>query len=227
MLVELLAGPECPHANEALAELKRKAGVLLPEAEVVERQVADAEQAAELGMAGSPSLRIDGRMFDPVGPGGGRLACRSWPESEGVPPDWWLEAALLWARRPQHLLFLCRANSARSQLAEAIARSLAPGGMRVCSAGSEPTELRPEVGEVLAEIGLDSASQRAKPIDDVELDAIDAVITLCSEEICPFFPRPVAQLHWPLADPVAAGGLDAFRRCRDELRQRLAVLLQG
>lgn len=227
MLVELLAGPECPHANEALAELKRKASVLLPEAEVVERQVADAEQAAEIGMAGSPSLRIDGRMFDSIGVGSGQLACRSWPESEGVPPEWWLEAALLWARRPRHLLFLCRANSARSQLAEAIARSLAPGGLRVSSAGSEPTELRPEVGEVLAEIGLDSASQRAKPIDDVELDSVDAVITLCSEEICPLFPRPVAQLHWALADPAAGGGLEAFRRCRDELRQRLAVLLQS
>ena len=226
MLLELLAAPMCPHASEAYAELKRKAAVLLPDAELVERVVDVEERAAELGMAGSPSLRIDGKPFDAAGPDAGQLACRSWPESEGVPPDWWIEAALLWARRPRHILFLCQANAARSQLAEAIARSLAPSGLRVSSAGSQPTELRPEVGEVLAEIGLDSANQRAKPMDEVEQDSVDAVITLCSDEICPFFPRPVAQLHWALPDP-EGGGLDAFRRTRDELRQRLAVLLQG
>jgi protein-tyrosine-phosphatase len=127
------------------------------------------------------------------------------------------------------LLFLCVANSARSQLAEAIARSLAPSGTRVWSAGSRPTQLRPEVVTVLQEIGLDTSGQRAKPVAAIPATEVDTVITLCAEEECPAWLGPAQRLHWGLPDPAAVQGaeaerLAAFRSVRDELRRRIAAL---
>lgn len=128
------------------------------------------------------------------------------------------------------LLFLCVANSARSQMAEAIARSLAPAGTQVWSAGSRPTALRPEALAVLREIGLDAGDQRAKPIAAVPARAVDTVITLCAEEECPAWLGPATRLHWALPDPAAVAGSEAerlavFRSVRDELRRRIAALL--
>jgi arsenate reductase len=120
------------------------------------------------------------------------------------------------------------ANSARSQMAEGIARRLAPAGMRVSSAGSEPSSVRPEAVAVLAEIGVDIGDQRSKGVDEVERP-VDAVITLCAEEVCPVWLEPATRLHWALPDPAGVNGspeerLAAFRAVRDELRRRLAVL---
>lgn len=128
------------------------------------------------------------------------------------------------------ILFLCVANSARSQMAEAIARALVPPEIRVWSAGSQPTALRPEAVQVLLEIGLDAADQRAKAMTEIPATAVDTVITLCAEEVCPAWLAPARRLHWPLPDPAAttepeAGRLAAFRSVRDELRRRIADLL--
>jgi arsenate reductase len=146
-------------------------------------------------------------------------------------PAWLLEAAFLRTLAPSHILFLCVANSARSQLAEGLARSLAPSGVRISSAGSAPTALRPQAIEALAEIGLDISSHRSIGIDEVELP-VEAVITLCAEEVCPVWLEPVARLHWRLPDPAAAIGsagddIEAFREVRDELSKRLRVLFKG
>ena len=143
-------------------------------------------------------------------------------------PDWLLEAALLRALAPEHVLFLCVANSARSQLAEGLGRSLAPSGVRVSSAGSEPTSVRPQAIQVLAEIGIDIGAHVSTGIDDVERP-VSAVITLCAEEVCPVWLGQAWRLHWGLPDPAGVEGsdaekLEAFRSVRDELRSRLAVL---
>ncbi len=128
------------------------------------------------------------------------------------------------------ILFLCIANSARSQIAEGLARSLAPAGTTIWSAGSRPTHVRPEAVAVLAEIGIDARGQRAKPIADVPANEVDTIITLCAEEECPVVLVPaVTRLHWGLSDPATAMGseeerLAAFRRVRDELRRRIADL---
>lgn len=142
--------------------------------------------------------------------------------------DWPREAALLASRTPRHILFLCVANSARSQMAEGIARALAPEGVRISSAGSEPTSVRPEAVRALAEIGIDIAHHRSSGIDDVD-GPVDAVITLCAEEVCPVWLDAAIRLHWGLPDPAAAPGgeeerLAAFRSVRDELRSRLGAL---
>ena len=146
-------------------------------------------------------------------------------------PGWHLEAAMLRALEPRHILFLCVANSARSQLAEGIARDLAPAGVKISSAGSEPTSVRPQAIAVLEEIGLDISHHESISIDEVERP-VDAVITLCAEEVCPVWLEDAWRLHWGLPDPAGVEGteeekLDAFRSVRDELRTRLGVLFRG
>jgi thioredoxin type arsenate reductase len=133
---------------------------------------------------------------------------------------------VLRAAPPRAILFLCVANSARSQMAEAIGRAEAPPGVRVYSAGSEPKSVHPLAIRVSAEIGLDMTGQQSKSVSQVPATEIDTVITLCAEEACPVFPGEVRRVHWALPDPAAAGGteeerLAAFRKVRDELRERI------
>jgi arsenate reductase len=143
--------------------------------------------------------------------------------------DWRAEAELLREHQPRGLLFLCVANSARSQMAEGIARWMAPVGVTVWSAGSKPTQVRQEAKAVLEEVGIDITGHRSKGVADIPADRVDTVITLCGEEECPLFLGQATRLHWGLPDPAAVEGdqaarLDAFRQTRDELRRRLAVV---
>lgn len=143
-------------------------------------------------------------------------------------PSWRQEADTLREAAPRHVLFLCVANSARSQMAEGIARSLAPEGVKISSAGSVPTSIRPEAVQVLGEMGVDASAQHSKGMEDVERP-VDAVVTLCAEEVCPAWLGPALRVHWGLPDPAAVEGpgdarLQAFRDVRDELRRRLAVV---
>lgn len=124
------------------------------------------------------------------------------------------------------VLFLCVANSARSQMAEGIALSLAPAGTKVWSAGSRPTSVRPEAIAVLREIGVDISGHHAKAVAEIPATEVDTVITLCGEEECPVFLGKATRLHWGLPDPAAVNGseaerLAAFRQVRDELRRRI------
>jgi protein-tyrosine-phosphatase len=140
--------------------------------------------------------------------------------------SWEMEADALRAARPRHLLFLCVANSARSQMAEGIARSLAPTGVTISSAGSAPSRLNPLAVKALYEIGIDIRGQYSKSLDDVPAEDVDAVVTLCAEEICPVFPGKALRVHWGLPDPVCTGEpeveqLRRFCEVRDELRRRL------
>jgi thioredoxin type arsenate reductase len=130
------------------------------------------------------------------------------------------------------VLFLCVANSARSQLAEGLARRLAPEGVTVWSAGSAPTRVRPEAVAVLAEMGIDISSHRSKHVDEIPAEQVDVVITLCAEEECPLFLGQAERLHWGMPDPAAVEGtpeqrLEAFRAVRDELSRRLEAWFTG
>ncbi|UCC85517.1 MAG: arsenate reductase ArsC [Gemmatimonadota bacterium] len=132
------------------------------------------------------------------------------------------------------MLFLCVANSARSQMAEGIARSLAPDSVRISSAGSEPSRVNPYAIKALEEIGIDASGQRSKGVDEIrrtEGPPVDAVITLCAEEVCPVWLGDAHRVHWPLPDPAAATGSDeeilaSFRGVRDELSRRLTALFR-
>lgn len=128
------------------------------------------------------------------------------------------------------LLFLCVANSARSQIAEGVARSMLPAAVNVWSAGSRPTSVRPEAIAVLKDIGIDISQHRSKAVAEIPAAEVDTVITLCGEEECPLFLGKATRVHWGLPDPAAVQGteqdrLDAFRGTRDELRRRLDAFL--
>ena len=137
------------------------------------------------------------------------------------------DIAGLKAAAPRRILFLCVQNSARSQMAEGIARSLAPAGVEVFSAGSEPAFVRPQAIAVLAEIGIDISGHRSKSVDEFFDAGIDAVITLCAEEVCPTLPGAPLKVQWGLPDPAAhedeAAKMNAFREVRDELSRRLTA----
>lgn len=99
--------------------------------------------------------------------------------------SWEQEAAELRAAKPRHILFLCVANSARSQMAEGIARSLAPASVKISSAGSQPSKLNPFAVKALSEIDIDISGHRSKSVGDIPPGDVDTVITLCAEEVCP------------------------------------------
>ena len=119
------------------------------------------------------------------------------------------------------ILFLCVKNSARSQMAEGLARSMAPPGYRFLSAGTDPGTVNPLAIQALAEERIDISTHRSKGLASVSLDEVDTVVTLCAEEVCPLVPGQVSRLHWPLPDPK---DLPSFRTVRDELRRRLPAL---
>ena len=143
--------------------------------------------------------------------------------------DWERGAEQLRTAKPRHILFLCVANSARSQMAEGIARSLAPSGVTISSAGSQPSRVNPLAIRALDEIGIDIRGHSSKSVDTIDLTGVDVVVTLCAEEVCPAFLGDARRVHWGLPDPAGAGSSDeeqlqAFRDVRDELRRRLAVV---
>ena len=130
---------------------------------------------------------------------------------------------------PVKVLFLCLHNSSRSQIAEGFARAMAPAGVTVMSAGTEPRGVHPRALEVMAEVGIDLGGQTSKPLDAVAWNEADTVVTLCGEgaQVCPQVAGDVRRLHWELPDPSATPEdqqLAAFREARDEIRWRVASL---
>ena len=129
------------------------------------------------------------------------------------------------------ILCLCVANSARSQMAEGLARHVFGDDIAVLSAGSEPSTVNPYAIEVMAEIGIDISGQRSKSVSEIDVGAVDLVITLCAEEVCPVLPGKVRRLHWPITDPASKDTSlpaevmrERFRTARDQIRARLEIL---
>ena len=130
------------------------------------------------------------------------------------------------------VLILCTGNSARSQMAEGLFRHEAGGGYEVFSAGTKPTQVRPEAIAVMREIGLDISGHRSKSIDEFAGQQLDLVITVCgnAHESCPVFPDRTQRLHWPFEDPAAVAGSEehriaAFRATSDQISQRIKMFL--
>ena len=129
------------------------------------------------------------------------------------------------------VLFLCVANSSRSQMAEALARARWGDRVRVQSAGSRPSHVNPYAIEVMAERGLDLSSHTSKSVDSIDPASVDLVVTLCAEEVCPVFLSQAPRLHWPIDDPAsddpALGPEELrarFRRAAAEIDARLETL---
>jgi arsenate reductase len=129
------------------------------------------------------------------------------------------------------ILFLCVANSARSQMAEGLARRILGSDVEVLSAGSQPSTVNPYAIEAMAELGIDISSHRSKSIDEIDVGAVDLVVTLCAEETCPVIPGRVRRLHWPIQDPATRDHSIApeemrqrFRTARDQIKAQLEIL---
>ena len=138
----------------------------------------------------------------------------------------------LGSRARPRVLFLCTGNSARSQIAEALAESRSGGLVEARSAGSHPKPLHPNAVRVMAERGIDIAARHTKSLGRFTRIRFDRVITLCDKvrEICPEFPGSPATAHWSIADPAAAGASEeesypAFRNVADEIEDRVTLLL--
>jgi arsenate reductase len=128
------------------------------------------------------------------------------------------------------LLFLCVANSARSQMAEGLARARFGDRVQVQSAGTKPSTVHPFAARAMKEIGIDIGGQRSKSVSEIDPSTVDIVVTLCADEVCPVFLGHARRLHWPLPDPAVTAGntedlVTPFREARDEIRRRLDVLV--
>ena len=134
----------------------------------------------------------------------------------------------------QNILIVCTGNSARSQMAEGLLRHEAGERFEVFSAGTRPTQVRPEAIAVMGEIGIDISHQTSKSVDEFIGQPLDFVITVCNSarETCPVFPGDAKRLHWPFDDPASVEGnenvrREAFRRIRDQIHGRIMVFLDG
>jgi arsenate reductase len=104
-----------------------------------------------------------------------------------------------------NILFLCVGNSARSQIAEGLAKEMLGSDHNVQSAGSMPTgKIHPGALKTMKDIGIDISNHISKSIDDLDkdfLNKLDYVITLCAEEVCPFVPSKAKMINWANEDP--------------------------
>jgi arsenate reductase len=134
----------------------------------------------------------------------------------------------------KRILILCTGNSARSQMAEGLLRHDAGDRLEVFSAGTRPSQLRPEAIAVMRELGIDISGHRSKSVDEFSGQSFDYVVTVCdnARESCPIFPSGTTTIHRGFEDPAAIEGseehrLAAFRRVRDEIRTWLRGLARN
>lgn len=131
---------------------------------------------------------------------------------------------------PKRVLFICVQNSARSQMAEGMARHFLGHQTDCMSAGSQPAlRVHPMAVAVMAEIGIDISNHKPKSLSDVDLSRFDLVIALCAEEQCPVLPASIKKESWNLTDPAAFDLPDdqlikKFRKIRDEIRKKVLTL---
>jgi len=131
------------------------------------------------------------------------------------------------------IMFLCTANSCRSQIAEGFAKEYGRGIAEVYSAGLMAAGVQKRAIAVMKEIGIDISQQQSKEIDAGLLRKMDIVVTLCghAEETCPWTPPEIKRIHWPIKDPVGTVGTEeqimkAFRRARDEIKEKIEKLME-
>lgn len=132
---------------------------------------------------------------------------------------------------PLRILFLCTHNSARSQLAEAIARKMGGDSVEAYSAGSVVSELHPLTVQLLEEWEIDAGGHYSKTLDQFLGQEFDYIVTTCdrANESCPVFPGDPKRIHWSFPDPKAIHDpvkqREAFETIRNELCTRIRYLL--
>jgi arsenate reductase len=136
-------------------------------------------------------------------------------------------------KKATKIMFICMANSCRSQMAEGFAREYGEDRVEVYSAGLMAAGVHRKASAVMMELGIDISEQKSKIIDIDTLAKMDIMVTLCShvETVCPYTPPGVTRIHWPIMDPVGMIGSEEiimkdFRRARDEIQEKVRQLLE-
>lgn len=129
----------------------------------------------------------------------------------------------------KRILFVCTQNSARSQMAEGLMRSMYGDCYEVFSAGTNPCQVNSFAIAAMDKINIDIRDHRSKSIDEYEGQVMDYVVTVCdsARETCPYFPGGRTVLHHSFNDPAAARGtyediLSQFEKVRDEIKEWIA-----
>jgi glutathione/glutaredoxin type arsenate reductase len=125
------------------------------------------------------------------------------------------------------IMFVCKKNSRRSQMAEGFANTLGAGKIEVSSSGLAASEVDPISVQVMAEIGIDISQQTSKALSDFNPEDYDAVISLCGcgVNLPPDWVIREVFEDWQLDDPEGES-LDTFRRVRDEVKERVEALIE-
>ncbi|WP_090791253.1 arsenate reductase ArsC [Asanoa ishikariensis] len=122
------------------------------------------------------------------------------------------------------VLFVCVHNAGRSQMAAGWLRHLAGDQVLVRSAGSAPTEqINPVAVEAMREVGIDITGNIPTLLDHDTAYASDVIVTMGCGDACPVFPGKRYE-DWKLDDP-AGQGIESVRPIRDEIRTRVAQLV--
>jgi arsenate reductase len=125
------------------------------------------------------------------------------------------------------VMFVCKKNSARSQMAEGFAKTLGKGQIEVTSSGLEASQVRPEAIATMKEIGIDITEQTSKALSQFQAEDFDVVISLCGcgvnlpEE---WLLREKFE-DWQLDDP--AEQPEIFPRVRDEIKEKVTQLINA
>ncbi|NEP39056.1 MAG: arsenate reductase, glutathione/glutaredoxin type [Okeania sp. SIO2H7] len=124
------------------------------------------------------------------------------------------------------VMFVCKKNSCRSQMAEGFAKTLGKGKIDVTSSGLEASEVNPTAVQVMSEIGIDISDQTSKPARDFNAEDYDTVISLCGCGVNLPEEWVVQEVFedWQLDDPVGQP-IETFRRVRDEIKERVKGLI--
>jgi arsenate reductase (thioredoxin) len=124
------------------------------------------------------------------------------------------------------VMFVCKRNSCRSQMAEGFAKALGKGKIEVTSSGLEASRVHPTAIAVMSEIGIDISNQTSDPLSDFKANDYDAVISMCGcgVNLPPEWVTQEVFEDWELDDPDGQP-IEAFYRVRDEIKERVVNLI--
>jgi arsenate reductase len=124
------------------------------------------------------------------------------------------------------VMFVCKRNSCRSQMAEGWAKKLGEGKIEVTSSGLEASRVHPTAIEVMSEIGIDISNQTSDALSNFNADDYDAVISMCGcgTSLPPEWVTQEIFEDWELEDPDGKP-IETFHRVRDEIKERVAKLI--
>lgn len=125
------------------------------------------------------------------------------------------------------VMFVCKKNSRRSQMAEGFAQTLGFVKIAVNSSGLSASEVDPIAVQVMSEVGIDISNQTSKPLSDFNSEEYDAVISLCGCGVNlpqEWVLREVFE-DWELDDPEGQD-IGVFRHVRDQIKERVAKLVE-